>query len=78
MSEKKAKAERKEEPRLLNTIEFRIMSDGRVPVSGPIHDPAFALDIIGTGIKNLAQFYRQENKSQIIKPNADMIQRVKK
>lgn len=74
MSEKRAKEARKEnsEPRLLNTIEFRIMSNGHIQVSGPISDPALFMDVVGRGMMSVAQWHAQQKQSRIIAPDAGL------
>ena len=74
------KAERQEEqqeqgPRVLNTINFNILSDGHVNVSGPITNPVFVMHILSKGLNALAVYYAQEQEkaSPIIQPQPGIV-----
>lgn len=85
MSEKTAKAERREVqdngqdtgqgPKVLNTIHLNILENGKVNVSGPITDPILVMDVLGQALQAIAQwqFQNKKNDSRIVKPSPGVI-----
>ena len=65
MSEKQAKHNRQDEakkPKVVNTLVFNLLVNGRVTVSGPITDPIVVIDILSAGLGTLVQFWTKQKE----------------